>query len=81
MCNKWEEWEPEKKSRKDPVRTFWIEAEENDGIEEVSVDEWWERERMACNDVNERPPEFYWNSSVRKQKSDDKEDEDVNDNE
>lgn len=81
MCNKWEEWEPEKKSRKDPVRTLWIEAEENDRIEEASVDEWWERERMACDDVNDRPPEFYWKSSVRKGKSDDKEDEDVNDNE
>jgi hypothetical protein len=27
------------------VRTFWIEAEENDRIEDASVDEWWERER------------------------------------
>ena len=68
ICNKWEEWEPEKKSRKDPVRTFWMEseAEKDDRIEEESVDEWWERERMGCNDVDEREPEFYWNSSVRK---------------
>ncbi len=36
---------------------------------------------MACDDVNERPPEFYWNSSMRKGKSDDREDEDVNNNE
>ena len=50
-------------------------------MEVASVDEWWERESMGCNDVNEREPEFYWNSSVRKGKSDDKKDEDVNDNE
>ena len=44
LCNKWEEWEPEKKSRKDPIRTFWREAEEekNDTMEEASVEEWWE---------------------------------------
>ena len=42
------------------------EAEKDDRIEEESVDEWWERERMGCNDVDEREPEFYWNSSVRK---------------
>jgi hypothetical protein len=23
MCNKWEQWEPEDKSRKKPVKTFW----------------------------------------------------------
>ena len=46
------------------------------------MDEWLERERMGCDDVNERQPEFYRNSSsMRKGKSDDKEDEDVNDNE
>ena len=54
------------------------EAEKDDRIEEESVDEWWERERMGCNDVDEREPEFYWNSSVRKGKSDGNEDEDVN---
>ena len=50
LCNKWEQWEPEKKSRKDPVRTFWRELEEeklNDITEEASVDEWWERENMG----------------------------------
>ena len=61
LCNKWEEWEPEKKSRKDPVRTFWREAEEekNDTMEEALVDEWWERENMGYTDVTEKEPEFY----------------------
>ena len=61
LCNKWEEWEPEKKSRKDPVRTFCREAEEekNDTMEEASVDEWWERENMGYTDVTEKEPEFY----------------------
>ena len=80
LCNKWEEWEPEKKSRKDPVRTFWREAEEekNDTMEEASVDEWWERENMGYTDVTEREPEFYWNSNVRRGTSDDCEDDEVN---
>ena len=80
LCNKWEEWEPEKKSRKDPVRTFWREAEEekNDTMEEASVDEWWEQENMGYTDVTEREPEFYWNSNVRRGTSDDCEDDEVN---
>ena len=80
LCNKWEEWEPEKKSRKDPVRTFWREAEEdqNDTMEEALVDEWWERENMGYTDVTEREPEFYWNSNVRRGTSDDCEDDEVN---
>ena len=81
VCNKWEQWEPEQKSRKDPVRTFWRELEEeklNDTTEEASVDEWWERENMGYTDVTEREPEFYWNSNVRKGTSEDYEDDEVN---
>ena len=81
VCNKWEQWEPEQKSRKDPVRTFWRELEEeklNDTTEEASVDEWWERENMGYTDVTEREPEFYWNSNVRKGTSEDNGDDEVN---
>jgi hypothetical protein len=35
LCNKWERWEPEDKSRKNPVRTYWRRNEEQkDDIEE-----------------------------------------------
>ena len=81
VCNKWEQWEPENKSRKDLVRTFWRELEEeklNDTTEDASVDEWWERENMGYTDVTEREPEFYWNSNVRKGTSEDNEDDEVN---
>jgi len=43
LFNKWERWEPEDKSRKNPVRTYWRRNEEQkDDIEEEEPIEWWE---------------------------------------
>ena len=45
LFNKWEQWEPEDKSRKNPVRTYWRRDEEQkDDIEEEEPIEWWEEE-------------------------------------
>ena len=47
LFNKWERWEPEDKSRKNPVRTYWRRNEEQkDDIEEEEPIEWWEQEQM-----------------------------------
>ena len=63
LCNKWEQWEPDDKSRKNPVRTYWRdEVEKNDIGEEDPVDEWWEAENMGESDDE---PEFYWNNEIR----------------
>ena len=46
LCNKWERWEPEDKSRKNPDRTYWRRSEEQkDDIEEEEPIEWWEQEQ------------------------------------
>jgi hypothetical protein len=49
LCNKWEQWEPQDKSRKNPIRTNWRknEVEQNATREEDAVDEWWEAEHMG----------------------------------
>jgi hypothetical protein len=67
LCNKWEQWEPEDKSRKNPVRTYWRDEVEKDDIgEEDPVDEWWEAENMGYTEESDDEPEFYWNNKIGK---------------
>jgi hypothetical protein len=67
LCNKWEQWEPEDKSRKNPVRTLWRdEVEKGDIGEENPVDEWWEAENMGYTEESDDKPKFYWNNKIRK---------------
>ncbi len=67
LCNKWEQWEPEDKSRKNPIRTYWRdnEKEKDDVREENLVVEWWEAENMGYTEETDEEPEFYWNDEVR----------------
>ena len=67
LCNKWEQWEPEDKSRKNPIRTYWRdnEKEKDDIREEDPVVEWWEAENMGYTEETDEEPEFYWNDEVR----------------
>ena len=68
LCNKWEQWEPQDKSRKNPIRTNWRknEVEQNATREEDAVDEWWEAEHMGYTEETDNEPEFYWNDEVRR---------------
>ena len=68
LCNKWEQWEPEDKSRKNPIRTCWREneVEQNYFREEDAADEWWEIENMGYTEETDDEPEFYWNDEVRR---------------
>jgi hypothetical protein len=66
LCNKWEQWEPDDKSRKNPVRTYWRDEVEKNVIgEEDPVDEWWEAENMGYREESDDEPEFYWNNEIR----------------
>jgi hypothetical protein len=68
LCNKWEQWEPQDKSRKNPIRTNWRknEVEQNATRGEDAVDEWWEAEHMGYTEETDNEPEFYWNDEVRR---------------
>jgi hypothetical protein len=68
LCNKWEQWEPEDKSRKNPIRTNWRnnKVEQNTMMEEDAVEDWWEAENMGYTEETDDEPEFYWNDEVRR---------------
>ena len=60
LCNKWERWESEDKSRKNPVRTHWRRNEEQkDDIEEEEQNEWWEQELNVGYREDDEEPDFY----------------------
>jgi hypothetical protein len=69
LCHKWEQWEPQDKSWKNPItiRTNWREdeVEQNAMREEDAVDEWWEGENMGYTEETDDEPELYWNDEVR----------------
>jgi hypothetical protein len=67
LCNKRERWEPDDKSRKNPVRTYWRGNEETkDDIEEEEQNERWEQEQnMGCREDDEEP-DFYWDDNLKK---------------
>ncbi len=66
LCNKWEQWEPEDKSQKNPIRTYWRdnEKEKDDIREEDPVVERWEAENMGYTEETDEEPEFYWKDEV-----------------
>ena len=68
LCNKWEQWEPEDKSRKNPIRTNWRNntVEENTMMEEDAVEDWWEAENMGYTEETDDEPKVYWNDEVRR---------------
>ena len=70
LCNKWERWEPEDKSRKNPVRTYWRRNEEQkDDIEDVEEqnESWWELEgNLGFGDESEGEPEICWDEDIKK---------------
>ena len=81
LCNKWERWEPEDKSRKKPVKTYWRRIEEQkDHIEEEKHNEsWWEKEpNLGYDSDSDGEPDFVWDDDVKKGKGDD---DNVNDGE
>ena len=48
LCIKWERWEPEDKSRKNPIRMYWRKNEEQkDDIEKEEPVEWWEEQNVG----------------------------------
>ena len=70
MCNKWERWEPEDKSQKDPVRTYWrLHDEQKDDIEDVEEqnEPWWElKGNLGFGDESEGEPEICWDEDIKK---------------
>ena len=69
LCNKWEQWEPEDKSRKNPVRTYWRNNEEqkDDDEEDDQNESWWEQdENFGYDDESDAVPEFDWDDNVKK---------------
>ncbi len=82
LCNKWERWEPENKSRKNPVRTYWRRNEEQkDDIEEEEQNEWWEQEQNVGYREDDEEPDFYWDDDLKKGTGDDNNTDKVNDRE
>jgi len=66
LFNKWERWEPEDKSRKNPVRTYWRRNEEQkDDIEEEEPIEWWEQEQNVGYTEDDEEPDYYWNDDLK----------------
>lgn len=66
LFNKWERWEPEDKSRKNPVRTYWRRNEEQkDDIEEEEPIEWWEEEQNVGYTEDDEEPDYYWNDDLK----------------
>ena len=67
MCNKWERWEPEDKSQKDPVRTYW---RRNDGDKDANEEEeevkWWEEQNVGYNDESEDEHDITWDDDLKK---------------
>ena len=80
LCNKWERWEPEDKSRKNPVRTYWRRNEEQkDDIEEEEPIEWWEQEQNVGYTEDDEEPDFYWNDNLKNETGNDNNTDKVND--
>ena len=66
LFNKWERWEPEDKSRKNPVRTYWRRDEEQkDENEEEEQIEWWEEEQNVGYTEDDEEPDYYWNDDLK----------------
>ena len=66
LFNKWERWEPEDKSRKNPVRTYWRRDEEQkDENEEEEPIEWWEEEQNVGYTEDDEEPDYYWNDDLK----------------
>ena len=66
LFNKWERWEPEDKSRKNPVRTYWRRDEEQkDENEEEDQIEWWEEEQNVGYTEDDEEPDYYWNDDLK----------------
>jgi len=66
LCNKWEQWEPEDKSKKNPVRTYWRRNEgQKDDIEEEEPIEWWEQKKNVGYTEDDEEPDFYWNDDLK----------------
>ncbi len=82
LWNKWERWEPEDKSRKNPVRTYWRRNEEQkDDIEEEEQNEWWEQEQNVGYNEDDERPDFYWDEDLKNGTGDDDNTDKVNDGE
>jgi len=82
LCNKWKRWEPEDKSRKNPVRTYWRRNEEQkDDIEEEEPIEWWEQEQHVGYTEDDEEPDFYWNDNLKNGTGNDNNTDKVNDGE
>jgi len=68
LCNKWEQWEPEEKSRKNLIliRTYWKRNEEqkDDIVEEEPV-EWLEEQNKGYTEETDEEPDFYWNEDLK----------------
>jgi hypothetical protein len=79
LCNKWEQWEPEDKSRKNPIRTYWWKNEEeiDDMMEEEPV-EWWEQQNLGYTEESDAEPDFYWDADVRDEIGGDNDNYEVN---
>ena len=66
LFNKWERWEPEDKSRKNPVRTYWRRDEEQkDENEEEDQIEWREEEQNVGYTEDDEEPDYYWNDDLK----------------
>ena len=83
LCNKWERWEPEDKSRKNPVRTYWRRSEEQkDDIEEEEEVKWWVEQNVGYyNDESDQERDITWDDDLKKGAGDDDNTEKVNDGE
>jgi len=65
LCNKWEQWEPEDKYKKNPVRTYWRRHEEQkDDIEQEEPLEWWEEQHVGYLEEDDNEPLFEWSEEV-----------------
>ena len=83
LCNKWERWEPEDKSRKNPVRTYWRRSEEQkDDIDEEEEVKWWVEQNVGYyNDESDQERDITWDDDLKKGAGDDDNTEKVNDGE
>ncbi len=82
LWNKWEWWEPDDKSRKNPVRIYWRRNEETkDDIEEEEQNEWWEQGQNVGYIEEDEEPDFYWDDDLIKGTGADDNTDKVNDGE
>ncbi len=82
LCNKWEQLEPEDKSRTNPVRTHWRRNEEQkDDIDEEEEVKWCEEQNVGYNDESDKEHDITWDDDLKKGAGDDENTEKVNDGE